>query len=118
MENGPEHIQRTKWAFPVGNEPRKMNRKRLGRLLRLGMGVQLQSGNEKKGFKTPKLLGLEKSEGKREMGFLLKSARCPGLWEAKTKFPILSSTSFESASPPDLEEKMGTEEYGSSQVLQ
>lgn len=29
--------------------------------------------------------------GKERMGFLLKSASCPGLWEAKTKFPILQA---------------------------
>lgn len=97
--------------FPIGNKPHKMKRRLLWRFLSLGVGGQLQSGNKKKGVKTPKLLGLEKKEGKREMGSLLKSASCPGLWEAKTKFPILSSTSFESASLPDFREKMVTEEY-------
>lgn len=94
-----------------------MKRRLLWRFLRLGVGGQLQSGNKKKGVKTPKLLGLEKKEGKREMGSLLKSASCPGLWEAKTKFPILSSTSFESASLPDFHEKMVTEEYVAPKCL-
>lgn len=87
MENGPGHIQRTKWAFPVGNDPCNMKRKPLWRLLRLRLGVQLQSGNEKKGVKTLKPLGFEKSEGKREWVSFRNQPVVQGRGKPKLSFP-------------------------------
>lgn len=73
MENGPGHIQRTKWAFPVGNDPYK-KRKLLWRLLRLGVGEQLQPGNKKKGGKLQSSLCWKRVR-KRENGFPFETSQ-------------------------------------------